>query len=415
MSTDAPVIDLTDIDRFVRGEHHAMFDWLRAHDPVHRHELPGGPGFWALTRHRDVTDAYRRHTVFSSSGGAMLGGSFRSEADTAAGLMLIATDPPRHRLLRQVIHRTFAPHLVDRIRGEVRRLVDAAVTRAVADGGCDVATDLAPALPTGAVMGVFGVSADEARHLITLTRSMIGFRDPELVDGPIGDGGVPDPDDRLRLAGIQADIFEFFADLVRERERSPGDGLVDILLAADLNGRRVTEDEILYNCLNVAVGGNETSSYTACSGILALTDDPAQHRRLLDDPGLLGPALTEMLRWSSTNAYVQRIATTDVEIDGRLIRAGDSVTLWNVSANRDETEFPDPHRFDITRAPNRHVTYGSGVHRCIGAPVAQDELSILFESLLRNRLTFEPAGDVIRLRSNFMLGFTHMPMHVRVT
>ena len=407
MSAAAPAIDLTDVDRFVRGEHHAMFDWLRANDPVHWHELPGDRGFWVLTRHRDLVEAYRRHTVFSSCGGAMLGGSFRSEADTAAGLMLVAADPPRHRLLRQIVHRAFAPHLVARIAAEVTTQVELAVRRAVADGGCDFATDIAPALPAGALMGVLEIPVDEAHHLIGLTRRMIGFRDPVLV------GDTSGADERLRLAGIQSEIFEFFADLVRARERSPGDGLVDILLRADLNGHPLTEEEILYNCMNVAVGGNETSSYSACAGALALAENPAEHRRLLDYPELLDPALNEILRWSSTNAYVQRIARRDVEVDGRHIHAGDSVTLWNVSANRDDEQFPEPHRFDVARTPNRHLTYGSGVHRCIGAPVAHVELSILFRCLLQDRLTFEPAGVATRLRSNFILGITHLPLQIR--
>ena len=406
MSAPAPTIDLTDVDRFVRGEHHHMFDWLRVNDPVHWHELADGRGFWALTRYRDLVTAYREHTVFSSAGGAMLGGSFRSDLDTAAGLMLVAADPPRHRLLRQVIHRAFAPHVVDRITAEVTALVDAALRRALADGGCDFATDLATALPAGALIGVLGIGAGDAHHLIGLTRKMIGFRDPALVDT------TEDADERLRLAGIQADIFEFFADLVRLRRRHPGDGLVDLLLSADLNGHPLTEEEILYNCMNVAVGGNETSSYSACAGILALAEYPAQYRQLLDGADL-DPALNEILRWSSTNAYVQRIAKRDTTLAGRPIRAGDSVTLWNVSANRDPDQFPHPHRFDITRTPNRHLTYGSGVHRCIGAPVAHVELSILFRRLTKQRITFELAGPPTRLRSNFILGITHLPLHLR--
>jgi cytochrome P450 len=401
---DLTDIDLTDVDAFVDGRHHGMLAWLRANDPVHWHTLPDGGGFWALTRYRDVAAAYANHSMFSSSGGAMLGGSFRSGADTASGRMLVAADPPRHRLLRKIMHRLFTPEMVVAVQAQVTKLVDVAVDRMVRDGGADFATDIAPELPAAALMTMVGISHADAHHLIGLTRQMIGYQDPAFVDT----GG----DDRLRLAGIQAEIFEFFADLVRERRLRPGDDLVGILLTEQINGRPIPAEDVLYNCMNVAVGGNETSSYTACTGLLALIEEPAQWRLLTDRPGLLGSAVNEMLRWSSTNAYVQRVALRDVELAGRQISAGDSVTLWNVSANRDEDQFADPGRFDITRTPNRHLSYGSGIHRCIGATLAHVELSTLFQRLMRERAGFTLAGEVMSLRSNFILGTTAMPLRI---
>jgi cytochrome P450 len=405
MSTPSEVIDLTDVDAFVAGRHHEMFQWLRANDPVHRHALPDGGGFWALTRYRDVAAAYADHTTFSSSGGAMLGGSFRSGADTASGKMLVASDPPRHRLLRKLMHRLFSPAMVEKVRAQVTELAGRAVRRMVRDGGGDFATDVAPELPAGALMAMAGVSHADAHHLIRLTRQMIGYRDPAFVD--------VDGDDRLRLAGIQAEIFEFFADLVRERRATPGEDLVGILLTEQINGRPVPEEDILYNCMNVAVGGNETSSYTACAGLLALIENPAQWQLLGQRQDLLDSAVNEILRWSSTNAYVQRVALRDTEIDGRQIAAGDSVTLWNVSANRDEEQFTDPGRFDITRSPNRHLSYGVGIHRCIGATLAHVELSTLMRLLLADGVQYVVGGEVKPLRSNFILGTTAMPLLVR--
>jgi cytochrome P450 len=425
VDTRSPVVDLTDVDVFVDGGHHASFVWLREHEPVYRNPLPDGGkplpdggkplpdggkplpdggGFWALTRYDDVVAAYSDHTAFSSLGGAVLGGSFRSDADTASGRMLVASDPPRHRMLRKVMHQVFTPAVVDRVGAVVTRLVDEAVRRMLADGGCDFATDIAPRLPAGALMGMLGLTYDEACHLIGLTRRMIGYRDSVLVDTA--------GDERLRLAESQADIFEFFADLLRDRGSTRGDDLLSVLTGASLNGRPLTEDEILYNCMNVAVGGNETSSYTACAGLLALTEHPEQARLLAGRPELLDTAVNEMLRWASTNAYVQRIATRDVELGGRTIRAGDVVTLWNVSANRDEDQFPNAHRFDVTRTPNRHLSYGVGIHRCIGATLAHTELTTLFRRLHTEKVGFAVAGRVSRLRSNFILGITSLPLRV---
>jgi cytochrome P450 len=402
MSPPLATIDLTDVDLFVRGEHPEAFAALRAAAPVYWNEGADGSRFWALTRYEDVQWAYRNHEIFSSARGAIVGGSFRSDEDTSAGRMLVASDLPRHRQLKQAIHPTMSAAVATRVAGQVAELVGRAIARTRADGGCDFATLIATELPAGALMVIMGIGHEDAHRLIGLTRRMVGYRDEIFVDT----GG----DERLRLAWLQAEVFEFFADIVADRRRNPGDDLVSVLTRAEVNGRRLTEEEIFYNCMNVAVGGNETSSYTACTGMLALIEHPDQHDLLRASPRLLGGAMEEMLRWSTTNAYVQRLATRDVRCRDVQIRAGDSVTLWNFSANRDESKFPAADRFDIARSPNRHLSYGAGIHRCIGAPIAQVELSLLFERLIAAGLTFRLAGEVRRLRSNFILGITRLPV-----
>jgi cytochrome P450 len=397
-------VDLTDVDLFVRGEHPEVFARLRATDPIYPNIAADGSRFLALTRYDDVLWAYRGHELFGSTRGAILGGSFGSEEDSAGGRMLVSSDLPRHRLLKQRIQPALSAAVTATVTEQVRVLVDRAVDRAVADGGCDFATQLATELPAGALMVVLGIGHQDAHHLIGLTRRMVGFRDEVFVDT----GG----DVRLRLAWLQAEIFEFFADILAERRRKPGKDLVSRLLVAEINGRRMSEEDILYNCMNVAVGGNETSSYTACTGMLALIENPAQYERLLRSPTLLDSALEEMLRYSSTNAYVQRVARRDVVRRGVQIRQGDSVTLWNFSANRDEEQFPNAAAFDVARTPNRHLTYGSGLHRCIGAPIAQAELGLLFGRLIADRIRFRQAGPARRLRSNFILGITELPLEL---
>ncbi|MFI6347346.1 cytochrome P450 [Streptomyces sp. NPDC050560] len=396
--------DLTDIGLFVSGAHTEVFTRLRANEPVFWNEGADGNHFWALTRYADVLWAYREHAVFGSARGAVLGGSFRSRDDTAGGRMLVASDLPRHRLLKQQIHPALSAPVVKRVGARVRALLADAFDRAAAAGGCDFATDIATELPAGALMEIMGIGHGQAHELIGLTRRMVGFQDETFVDT----GGEA----RMRLAWLQAEIFEFFADLVDRRRADPGDDLVSVLLNAEINGRPLSEEEVFYNCMNVAVGGNETSSYTACSGLQALLDHPDQYDRVRSDPALAGTAVEEMLRWGSTNAYVQRVALCDVERDGVAIRKGDSVTLWNVSANRDEDQFPDAHRFDVARTPNRHLSYGAGIHRCVGAPVAESELGLLLDRLVAPGLRFRAAGTPRRLRSNFILGTTQLPVEI---
>jgi cytochrome P450 len=397
-------VDLEDVDLFVRGEHHAVFAWLRRNAPVYAHPTRDGGSFWVFSRYQDVQAAYRDHTVFSSERGAMLGGSFRSVKDTAAGRMLVASDLPRHRLLRQVIQPMFAPPVLRAAGEQITRLVDHAVEAMLRDGGGDFARTVATELPAGALMTMMNVGYDEAHQIVGLTRRMIGYRDPAYVE--------PGDDPRLRLASLQSDIFDFFADLVRSRRRNLGDDAISMLIRARVNGRPLPEEGILYNCMNLAVGGNETSSYSACSGLVALIENPAEYDALLADPDLLSSAIEEILRWSSTNAYVQRSANRDVEIGGEIIGEGDSVTLWSVSANRDELQFPDADRFLIARRPNRHISFGSGIHRCVGAAVANVELTALFSVLAEKRVRLAFAGPVQRLRSNFILGTTALPVRV---
>jgi cytochrome P450 len=383
-------VDLTDVDLFVRGGHLDALATLRATGSIYWNEGADGSRFWALTTYADVLWAYREHTLFGSERGAILGGSFRNDGDTSAGRMLVASDLPRHRLLKQQFLPGLSAAVVSRVAAKVGDLVDRAVDRAARAGGCDFATDIATELPAGALMVIMGIDHREAHELIGLTRRMVGFRDEVFVDT----GG----EERLRLAWLQAEIFEFFADVLRERRARPGDDFVSLLF---------------YNCMNLAVGGNETSSYTACSGVQAFAENTDQHELLLRNPDLLPSAIEEALRWSSTNAYVQRVAKKDVTRGAVQIRQGDLLTLWNVSANRDESQFPRPETFDITRNPNRHLSYGAGIHRCIGAPVAQAELERLFRRVLLSGHRFELIEAPRRMRSNFILGTTSMPVAIR--
>jgi cytochrome P450 len=396
------IADLTDVDLFVSGGHTAVFQRLRAETPIHLNRSADGSRFWALTRYEDILWAYSNREVFGSSRGAIVGGSFRSEEDTSAGRMLVTTDLPRHRMLKHIIHPAMSATFSKRVAARVSVLLDAAIAKLRRDTGGDFATEVATELPAGALMEIMRLSYEQAHHLIGLTRRMVGYRDEVFVDT----GG----NERLRLAWLQAEVFEFFTDLVAERRRDQGDDLISMLLRGTVNGRKLTEEEIFYNCMNVAVGGNETSSYTACTGLLALMDHSDQYDMVLSRPAITPTVVDEMLRWSSTNAYVQRVVLRDVERDGVTFQAGESVTLWNYSANRDERVFPAGHRFDATRSPNRHLSYGAGLHRCVGAPVAQAELSLLVDKLATERLRLKLAGEPRRLRSNFILGITRLPV-----
>ncbi|MEU2511200.1 cytochrome P450 [Streptomyces syringium] len=400
---DAP-IDLNDLDLFVSGDPHAVWSRLRRTAPVYWNPTPDG-GFWALTRYEDVSAAYIDTVSFSSKYGTVLGGSYRNAADTASGQMLICSDPPDHRLLRQQVHKAFAPWMIEKATQRVVEFLGAALDRFVAAGGGDFATEVALELPAGFLSAMFDLGRDDAFRLLGLTRSMIGHKDAEYS----GSSGAD-----MTLVASQVEIFDMLTDLTERRRKEPGNDLVSLLCAAEINGRPMTDSQILYNCLNVAVGGNETTPYTATAAVLALAEHPDQAKRLIADPGLLSTGVEEIFRWTSTNAYVQRTATRDVELRGTLIKAGQSVTLWNASANRDEDQFASPDVFDVSRAPNQHLAFGVAAHRCIGMGGARQEITLLMRALTERRLRFEVTGPIERLRSNFMLGIKHLPVAVSV-
>ncbi|GLZ35169.1 cytochrome P450 [Lentzea sp. NBRC 105346] len=395
----AGLVDLTDTDLFVHGDPHAVWAYLRANEPVHWNPSPDG-GFWSLTRYADIHDVYVDPGTFSSEQGTVMGGSFGSAQDSATGQMLICADPPEHRLLRQQVKQGFANSMLALIGESVRLYADRALSRIVADGGGDFAVDVAPELPAGVLAAMFGLSAEDAHYLLALTRNMIGSEDGEYNDGD------------LALVTAQVEIFDFLAELADSRKDRPGHDLVTMLLNSCINGYPMSDAQILYNCLNVVVGGNETTPYTACAGVAAFAEFPGEADRFYASPEVLPTAVDEILRWTSTNAYVQRTATRDVVIRGVPIAAGSKLTLWNASANRDEEVFDRADRFDVTRTPNHHIAFGVGNHRCIGQTVARQEVTILFDLLRERGIRFELDGPIERLRSNFMLGTKHMPVRV---
>jgi cytochrome P450 len=234
---------------------------------------------------------------------------------------------------------------------------------------------------------------------------MIGYRDGEYT------GTTPAG---TTLVAAQVEIFDLLADLLERKRRQPGgeDDLLGILLAARTNGRALTESQILYNALNVAVGGDETTPFTASAIVETLIGHRGQEDRLHADHALLPTAVDELFRWTSTNAYVCRTTTRDVTIRGVDIPAGQTLTLWNASANRDPAQFPEPERLDLGRTPNHHVAFGVANHRCVGMPAAKLEITLLLREILDRGLRFRLAGPIDRLRSNFMLGIKHLPVEL---
>jgi cytochrome P450 len=239
-----------------------------------------------------------------------------------------------------------------------------------------------------------GVADSERAHMLKLTTAAFG-------------AGTP----RERSVAHQ-EILLYFAGLISERRRSPTDDLVSLLVQAEIDGAKLTDEEILLNCDNLIVGGIENVRHAAAGGLLALIEKPDQWRRLQAAPTVIDTAVEEILRWTSPALHIMRTAASDVAVGGQIVRAGEAVVIWNPSANRDEDAFPLPEEFDVTRTPNRHLSLGAGEHFCIGAGLARRELHALFEQLARSVSSVDLAGPVQRLRSFTILGIERLPITV---
>ncbi len=396
-------IDLMNPDMFLRGEHYDAFKVLRAQAPVYWHERIPGQGFWAVTRYDDALKVYHNPSHYSSERGISLQFNYSAVAEEGAGfgMMMITTDPPRHSRVRQIINRRFTPRALAPYEPHVRKIADEIIDGVIERGECDFVVDVAARLPTAVICDMMGISREHYELMFTLANMSIGFDDPEYQQGK-----------SAMETGqyAQAQVFMFFSKLIEERRKNPGDDLVSALVQGEAEGTRLTDLEILFNCFLLIVAGQETTRNATSGGMLALIDNPEQRRRFTGDPAVMPTAIEEFLRYSSPVTHILRTAKVETELHGNKVKPGDRVVIWNASANRDESAFAEPDRFDITRAPNDHLAFGHGEHFCLGANLARMELRVILESIARRIPDMELAGQVERLRSNFVAGIKHMPV-----
>ncbi len=397
-------IDLLDLDRFQRLEHHDMFTALRAEDPVHWTDEPTGPGFWSLTKHADLVTVNRDAEGFSSEAEGV---NIQEMADIdpafdMRGQMMLMTDPPRHTRYRLLVNKGFTPRMIGLIEEHLRYRAQVIVDKVIESGSCDFVSDLAAELPLQAIAEIMGVPQEERHLLFDWSNRMVGAEDPEY---QAAEGGT---EDATLAAG---ELYMYAMDLRQKRAADPRDDVVTKLIGGEIDGDRLTESEFDMFILLLAVAGNETTRNATAHGMHALLTHPDELAKLRANPELMGSAVEEILRWATPVMYFRRQATRDAELRGKQIKAGDKVVMWHISANRDEEVFDDPFRFDIERSPNEHIAFGGGgAHYCLGTNLARMELRLIFEEILERLHDVRFDGEVERLRSNFIGGIKHMPI-----
>jgi cytochrome P450 len=387
-------------------EREGAFATLRRERPISFHEeldtgfFPKGPGFWSLTKHADILLASRQPELFCSGKGSNIGDLPEPFLEFFGSM--INMDDPRHARLRRIVSRGFTPRMVQRVDDQVQEVATAIVDRVRDMGSCDFVTEIAAALPLEIICDMMGIPKSQQKFVFDRTNSILGAGDPEYTSDPTQI--VPN----LLRAG--AELSELVQELGRERVKRPTDDLTSAMINAEVDGERLTSQELGSFFVLLVVAGNETTRNAISHGLKALCDYPEQRAIWQSDFESVAPtAVDEIVRWATPVIHFRRTATQDTEIRGQKIAAGQKVVLWYCAANRDEEVFPEPYKFDVRRAPNPHVGFGGpGPHFCLGAHLARREITVMFRELFRRLPDIHVTAPPDRLASFFIHGLKHM-------
>ena len=402
-------IKLSDWDFWLRPheEREAAFAFLRQHHPMAFFEegetsmgMPG-PGYWTVTRHAEVLQASLNPQIFSSAQGITVTDA-PPEARDVFGSMLVMDDP-RHKRLRGLVSQAFTPRHLRKAEEDVKAAARQVVNTVVETGGCDFVNDIAAPFPIQIICDMLGIPASQHAFVFERTNILLGGADPEY--------GPADLFERY-LAAIQAarDLSQLMDEMRQERLRQPTDDLTSALVHAELDGDRLTLEELGSFFVLLTAAGNETTRNAIAHGIRLLEEHPDQRRLWQSDfEAYAKTAIEEIVRYASPVIYMRRTALCDTELGGQRLREGEKVLLFYASANRDEAVFDDPDTFDISRTKNDHVGFGAGPHFCLGANLARREMEVMFRELFQRLPDLHVTGEPERLKHNFINGIKHMP------
>ncbi len=398
-------LDLTRSELYRNGFPHDIFTALREQAPVWRHpETPGfeqtcGEGFWVLSRYAEIRDVNRAADQFLSAKGPGLGYE-------GSGLMLTDMDGQPHIRQRKLISSGFTPRMTRRLEDLAREWAVAIVEEALERETVEFVQDVAYRLPMHMIADILGIPKSDRDWLFKLTNDMLLCVDPEH----------PVPESERE--GLATQIFAYGQKISAQKRKQPEDDVLSLLVTVEDDLGQLSPLELDAFFLLLTVAGSETTRHAISSGLQQLMKEPEQLEALRRDPGLQKSATEEIIRWTSPVAYFKRMVAEDTEISGVPISAGERVTLWYPSGNRDEAAFEDPFRFDIRRKPNEHVSFGGGgPHFCLGAHLARREISILFEELLKRtsdiELVGEPTYSVLGIGNPILMSLGTLPVRLK--
>ncbi|OKH72033.1 hypothetical protein EB72_22320 [Mycobacterium sp. SWH-M1] len=394
---DLSTVDLTDLRFFESGPPHALFARMRNEPTPHWNPVQGDePGFWSFTKAADIAAISRDPATFSSARGGVFTTTQGAVPIDVLRVVILGMDPPQHTKVRNIVQAVFTPKLIRQKADDVRRTVTELIDEVIERGECDFVDDIAVELPLRVIADMLGVPQDDRRQLFAWTNKLskaAATADPEL--------GL----------GALMEIGGYLTAITAERAANPGDDLISRMIAAEVDGERLSEAEITYFFALLMFAGNDTTRNTASGGMRALIEHDTEYRKLVADPAGVGNAVEEMLRWVSPIVYFTRVAQKDTTVGDHPVKEGERVALWYPAGSRDPELNDDPERFDISRNKPAHQAFGGGgAHFCLGNPLARLELTTLFEEIARRIPDMRSTGNVTRLVSNFSNELTSMPV-----
>ena len=395
-------LDLGNLELWQDGPPHEAFARLRAMSGLHWSPLDAFEherGFWSVVRFEDIATVGRDHQTYSSDRSIVLVDKLSWDADTPdpmdlAANMLITQDPPRHDRLKALVQRAFTPKRALEHTERMREIINLVYDRALSehsDGRIDLVQDVGIYVPSMVIGDMLGVPREDAEKLVDWTNRTSAFEDPRL---------VPDLGEVWRAL---EELVPYVNTMLEEREQVPTDDLTTAFIEAEVEGARMSHEEVLMFFFLLMVAGNDSTRAVFTSGMKNLLEDPEQMALVRSGSVSLEQVVEEFVRYNPAFAYMRRTAACDTELSGQQIAAGDKLALWYVSGNRDATVFEDPDRFDVRREPNDHQGFGGGGrHFCLGAGLARLELKLWIEETLRRFPDLALAGEPARVSSTFL-------------
>jgi cytochrome P450 len=397
------------------------FAWLRKNAPFEQAQPEGYDPFWVVTKHADILEVERQNELFHNGDRpttlmpieiekrvrALMGGSPHLVRS------LVQMDNPDHANYRRLTQSWFMPQNLRKLEARIREIAKGFIDRMAAKGDeCDFARDVAFLYPLHVIMEVMGVPEIDEPRMLKLTQELFGSADPDL--NRTG-SAITDPDAGLQaIQAVVADFISYFNEMTEDRRAKPRDDLASVIANGKINGEPLGYLEAMSYYIIAATAGHDTTSNTTAGGLWALAENPDQFKKLKANPALIPNFLEESIRWVTPVKHFMRSATADATVHGKAVAKGDWMMLSYPSGNRDEDVFKDPFKFDIERAPNKHVAFGYGAHVCIGQHLGRMEMRLLWEELLPRLDSVELAGEPRLMEANFVCGPKSVPIRFRM-
>ncbi|AII10827.1 cytochrome P450 [Rhodococcus opacus] len=405
MTQSALNLDLGNPDAYAEGIPHGVFDQLRREEPVVWVDEPagegfdGGPGFWAVTRYDDVMTVSKNPQIFSSQRGASFLRTQRPQDLAALQQMMLNFDPPEHSKMRAIVSKAFTPKMVQKMFDDVAAHAHTIVDGLESGADIDLVASVSAEMPLRVLADVLGVPSEDRHLLYDWTNRMVGLDDPSY-------GG------RAAFVSAFVEMFTFAADKTHAKREQPGSDVWSVIVNAEVDGEQLSTEELNRFFQLLVIAGNETTRNLLTGFFLTLSEHPDERAKLQQNMALLPKAIEEVLRYHSPVIQFRRTATQDTELAGKMIREGDKVVIYYVSANRDENHFEDPHAFRIERGSPNHLAFGAGTHFCLGNSLARMEAKVLLEAFLTRFPDWTVTGGPDRFRSNFINGIKALPVNL---